>query len=121
MAHETRPGDGRTDAELLKQMAKNASEGGPWKDWTSFVDQACQRGLEYLSGTRPMPTDEVAALTARVAELEALVKVLREGGRPIGDRPFTIAPDGQDHKYWSGTTDLGATFSKPAPGAEGGE
>lgn len=137
MAHETQPGDGRTDAELLARFERWWSWEGVGTSPAYGQDQdECNYNLtmtawlngayvaQALSGTRPLPTDEVAelraanaTLSARVAELEAEVQALRNGGEPVGPRPFVLNPDGKDRKYWAGTTDLGATFSKPAPGA----
>ncbi len=58
------------------------------------------------------------ALSARVAELEAELAALRNGGQPVGPRPFILTPDGKERKYWAGTKDPGATFLGKEPTSE---
>lgn len=89
MAHE-KPGDGRTDAELLARarawIGRLCESGGrawglnvpPDLDDPDFTfAEVCDR-FEHLSGTRPLPTDEVAALSARVSVLAALTELLSD-------------------------------------------
>lgn len=120
-----------SDAELLKQMAQNAEDQGPWADWTRFVDQAVQRGCEYLSGTRPLPTADEDAntlremlhfariantnLTARVAELEAGLLDLYEATGAAGAH----IPDAQ-HASVAQAAALLSTITQPQVGPEGG-
>ncbi len=84
MAHETRPGDGRekSDAALLAEFAQLLAEAETGIDNTAagmaLMEVIGDRGREYLSGTRPLPTDEVAELSARVSVLAALTELLSD-------------------------------------------